>query len=94
MSFFKDKKYIIPLFIIAIFLIYFVVTLVSQQKTLNQYSSEAEIYAKQLETATEENKDLNKTKEDVNSTEYIEQMAREKLDMYLPNERVYIDMNR
>ena len=45
--------------IIAIFLIYFVVTLVSQQKTLNQYSSEAEIYAKQLETATEENKDLN-----------------------------------
>ena len=80
--------------IIAIFLIYFVVTLVSQQKTLNHYSSEAEIYAKQLETATEENKDLNKTKEDVNSTEYIEQMAREKLDMYLPNERVYIDMNR
>lgn len=80
--------------IIAIFLIYFVVILVSQQKTLNQYSSEAEIYAKQLETATEENKDLNKTKEDVNSTEYIEQMAREKLDMYLPNERVYIDMNR
>lgn len=80
--------------IIAIFLIYFVVTLVSQQKTLNQYSSEAEIYAKQLETATAENKDLNKTKEDVNSTEYIEQMAREKLDMYLPNERVYIDMNR
>ena len=80
--------------IIAIFLIYVVVTLVSQQKTLNQYSSEAEIYAKQLETATEENKDLNKTKEDVNSTEYIEQMAREKLDMYLPNERVYIDINR
>lgn len=80
--------------IIAIFLIYFIVTLVSQQKTLNQYSSEAEIYAKQLETATEENKDLNKTKEDVNSTEYIEQMAREKLDMYLPNERVYIDINR
>lgn len=80
--------------IIAIFLIYFVVTLVSQQKTLNQYSSEAEIYAKQLETATEENKDLNKTKEDVNSTEYIEQRAREKLDMYLPNERVYIDINR
>ena len=80
--------------IIAIFLIYFVVTLVSQQKTLNQYSSEAEIYAKQLETATEENKDLNKTKEDVNSTEYIEQMAREKLDMYLPNERVYIDISK
>ena len=41
--------------IIAIFLTYFVVTLISQQKMLNQYSSEASVYAKQLETATEEN---------------------------------------
>ena len=30
--------------IIAIFLIYFVVTLISQQKTLNQYKSEASTY--------------------------------------------------
>ena len=89
----KNKKIYKKLIILGV-TIYTVVTLVNQQKTLNQYSSEAEIYAKQLETATEENKDLNKTKEDVNSTEYIEQMAREKLDMYLPNERVYIDMNR
>ena len=36
----------------------------------------------------------NKTKENVNSPEYIEEVAREKLDMYLPNERVYIDMNK
>ena len=26
--------------------------------------------------------------------EYIEEMAREKLDMYLPNERVYIDTSK
>ena len=25
--------------------------------------------------------------------EYIEEVAREKLDMYLPNEKVYIDKN-
>lgn len=80
--------------IIAIFVTYFVVTLISQQNMLNQYSSEASVYAKQLETATEENQELNKTKSNVNSTEYIEQMAREKLDMYLPNERVYIDISR
>ena len=29
-----------------------------------------------------------------NSNEYIEQIAREKLDMYLPNERVYIDIGK
>ena len=80
--------------IIAIFLIYFVVTLISQQKTLNQYKSEASTYSEQLETAKETNSELQKTKENVNSTEYIEEVAREKLDMYLPNERVYIDISK
>ena len=36
--------------IIAIFLIYFVVTLISQQKTLNKYKSEASTYSEQIET--------------------------------------------
>ena len=39
-------------------------------------------------------KELQKTKENVNSTEYIEEVAREKLVMYLPNERVYIDISK
>ena len=30
----------------------------------------------------------------INSDEYIEQIARDKLDMYLPNERVYVDANK
>lgn len=80
--------------IIAIFLIYFVVTVISQQKTLNQYKTEAAAYSKQLETAQETNDELTETKANVNSTEYIEEIAREKLDMYLPNERVYIDMGK
>lgn len=80
--------------IIAIFLIYFVVTLVSQQKMLNQYKSEAAAYSKQLETAQGTHDELVETKQNVDSTEYIEEIAREKLDMYLPNERVYIDMGK
>ena len=35
--------------------------------------------------------ELTKKKEDVNSLEFIEEMAREKLDMYHPNEKVFID---
>ena len=30
---------------------------------------------------------------DIQSPEYIEQLAREKLGMYLENERVYVDSN-
>lgn len=80
--------------IIAVFLIYFVVTIISQQKTLNQYKTETATYSKQLEDAKEKNAELVETKENVDSTEYIEAVAREKLDMYLPNERVYIDIGR
>ena len=80
--------------IIFIFMIYFIITVISQQKTLNQYKSEAATYSKQLQVAKENNEELAKTKENVNPTEYIEEVAREKLDMYLPNERVYIDMKK
>ena len=38
-----------------------------------------------------EKEELAKKKEDVNSLEFIEQTAREKLDMFYPNEKVYID---
>ena len=37
------------------------------------------------------NDELVAEKENVNSKEFIEQMAREKLDMYYPNEKVYLD---
>ena len=80
--------------IITLFLIYFVVTIISQQKTLNQYKAETTAYSKQLETANEKNEELNATKSNIDSTEYIEEVAREKLDMYLPNERVYIDIGK
>ena len=80
--------------LIITFLIYFIITVISQQKTLNQYKTESATYSKKLEEVQNTNADLTKTKENVNSPEYIEGVAREKLDMYLPNERVYIDMTK
>ena len=44
--------------------------------------------------AQAEQEKLNETKNNINSNEYIEQIAREKLGMYLPNERVYIDIGK
>ena len=77
--------------VIAVFAIYFLVTLISQQKKIDQYKSEAQTYTVQLQEAQEKNDKLQETKSSANSTEYIEEVAREKLDMYLPNERVYVD---
>ena len=80
--------------IIAVFAIYFLVTIISQQKKIDQYKAEAQTYTAQLQEAQEKNDKLQETKSNANSTEYIEEVAREKLDMYLPNERVYIDSSK
>ena len=90
---FSFKKVYKKLFIL-IFTIYVIYTFIMQQQTLNAYQAETEKYNSEIEKAQEEQEKLNATKNNINSNEYIEQIAREKLDMYLPNERVYIDIGK
>ena len=68
------------------FIAYFVYTVIAQQKTLNSYAQEKEKYNTNIETAQEEQEELRKMKDNINSDEYIEQIAREKLGMYYPYE--------
>ena len=84
------KKIYKKLIILAI-AIYTIFTLINQQKTLNQYSKQSEELNKQIAEETADKEELAKQKENVDSLEFIEEMAREKLDMYYPNERVYMD---
>ena len=87
------RKYskLLKRFFIGIIGVYVVFTLVNQQKTLNQYDGESEKLAQEIQEQKDYNSELSKQQEDVNSLEFIEQTAREKLDMYYPNERVYMD---
>lgn len=86
----KNKKILKNLLIIAI-AFYIVFVFVNQQKTLNQYSKNTEELNQQIASEKATNDDLNQQKDNVNSLEFIEEMAREKLDMYHPNEKVYMD---
>ena len=86
----KNKKILRNIFIIAI-IIYIVFVFINQQKTLNEYSKNTEELNQQIATEKATNEELKQKKDDVNSLDFIEEMAREKLDMYYPNERVYID---
>ncbi len=90
---FSFKKVYKRLFVL-IFAIYVIYTFIMQQQTLNAYQAETKKYNLEIEKAQEEQEKLNATKNNINSNEYIEQIAREKLDMYLPNERVYIDIGK
>lgn len=89
------KSLLKPKSIIFIFiLLYAFITFISQQKTINSYKTEQAYYEEKIQEQKEYNQTLISTKENINSPEYIEQIAREKLDMYLPNERVFVQTNK
>ena len=73
---------------------YLVIIFASQQQTLNSYEQEIKKCEEQIAEAKATKESLVEMKENVNSPEYIEQIAREKLGMYLPNEKVYIDIGK
>ena len=58
------------------------------------YKNTEKYYAKQIEEKLSYQQELNETKNNINSKEYIEKVAREQLDMYLPNEKVYVAQGR
>ncbi len=85
------KKKLYKKLLILLVLIYAVFTFINQQKVLNQYNANSKELASQIKEQESKKKDLIAEKDNVNSKEYIEQTAREKLDMYYPNEKIYID---
>lgn len=73
---------------------YAIFVFISQQNTLNTYNKEVSKYKKEIEEAKETKESLISMKDNINSPEYIEEIARDKLGMYLPNERVFIDVGK
>ncbi len=73
---------------------YVISIFISQQQTLNSYQKEIHQFEGQIEEAQETQDSLVAMKDNVNSPKYIEEIAREKLSMYLPNEKVYIDIGK
>lgn len=85
------KRKIYKRLLILLVLIYAIFTLANQQKVLNEYSKTSKELTNKIEDEEIYNNELIAEKDNVNSEEFIEQMAREKLDMYYPNEKVYLD---
>lgn len=74
--------------------IYAIITFINQERILNSYRAQETKIAEQIEEAEEYKNELTISKENANSMEYIEQVAREKLNMYYPNERIYVDNSK
>ncbi len=88
------KKFKINKVIIIGIIIYILYTFISRQQVLNSYRKEEQAYLDLIAQEKQHNSELLEKKQNIDSTEFIEQIAREKLGMYLPNERVYIDISK
>jgi len=86
----KNKK-LYKRLLILVLLIYAGYIFINQQNTISSYKTAEKYYADQITVKSAYSDSLEQIKSNINSKDYIEQMAREKLDMYLPNEKVFID---
>lgn len=85
---FKSKKFC--RIVILLIITYTAIVSINQQVKLNDYKKQKTYYASQISTLLEKQEELKEKELNMNSSEFIEEQAREKLDMYYPNERVYI----
>lgn len=90
----EKLKSVLKKILIVVIAIYVIYTFFVQQETLNAYKADEERYKEQIAAEEERKQELNETKSNLDSKEYIEEVARERLDMYLPNEKVYIDISK
>lgn len=93
---FKKQKININIIhvISVIFCIYFVYTMLDQQIKINNYNSQIEMYEKDIKTKNSLVDYYSKQNENIQSDEYIENVAREKLGYIKPYEKIFVDANR
>lgn len=75
-------------------LVYVCFVFVSQQSDLSTYTKQCKYYEEQITTEYKNKEELLKQKDNAESDEFIEKVAREKLNLYKPNEVVYIDISK
>lgn len=73
---------------------YFLYLMFQQEKVLSKQRSEIGKIEARIEEQKGIKSELQNQKEKVNSDEYVEKIAREKLGMVKPGEKIYIDMNK
>lgn len=90
------KKKVKMNFIMIIFfvaLIYITYLLVQQQTVLNSYVEETEYYKSKIEYEEAINEKLREMKELYSSDVYIEEVARDKLGLVKPGEKIFVDIS-
>ena len=90
----KRKKPGFGIYILLIIFLYLSYIAVDQQKLINAKILELDKIENKIKEEERLNEELKKEKEMIQSDEYKEKVAREKLGMVKKNERVFIDIGK
>jgi cell division protein FtsB len=84
------KKLLSTLLVTCVF-VYFAYVLIDQEIQLQRLSEEIEQYQVKLDEANMKTEELKEIKNMINTDEYIENYAREKLGLVMPYETIFVD---
>ena len=70
---------------------YIVFTLINQQLMIMDYRESKAQYVKQIQEEKLKSEQLTKVRSEITTSTYIEEVAREKLGLVMPNEIVFVD---
>ena len=90
----KQKKFKMLTFIVIASVFYFGYTLYTLQVSISEKELKNQELQKNIYSETVKNQQLLKQKSLINTDEFYEQMAREKLGYIKDNEKIYIDTNK
>lgn len=88
----KRKVNLLKICTLFFFAIYAMYAFIKQEVAINKYEKEKATYIEQINLAKKKQDEYKHYSEYINSDEYIEKIAREKLGMLLPEERIYIEI--
>ncbi len=88
------KKNLIVLVIPLVVLVYFCITFVQQQITINQLSDKEKTIKTQIQAQEKLKKEISDEMQSENELKRIEKIARDKLGFLKKNERLFVDSSR
>ncbi len=89
----KIAQKLLKTILLTALLMYTCLTVFKQEAAFHKYENEIEKYERMIEEENLKNEQLMYTRTQISSKEYVEEIAREKLGLVMPNEIVFVDAN-
>ncbi|NLM09441.1 MAG: septum formation initiator family protein [Clostridiaceae bacterium] len=90
----KKKLNVLLLIVMSGLLVYFAITFSKQQEEINMIENEMKVLKNKIAKEKEIQEELLEQQSIIETDEFIEKIAREKLGMVKEGERIYVDMDQ